>query len=101
MMLLTIFISQIVLGSMGIVQMRNSDGVIGDRINVTTFEYFAKYNTDENVRKRIDYYQYQVNALHLQHRFIHHIASSHPLRLAFHRFARKGRLSLISSLYLF
>lgn len=66
MMLLTIFISQIVLGSMGIVQMRNSDGVLGERINGTTFEYFSKYHTDEDARKRIDYYQYQVNSSRFQ-----------------------------------
>lgn len=87
MMLLTIFISQIVLGSMGIVQMRNSDGVIGDRINGTTFEYFAKYHSDEDVRKRIDYYQYQVIMIH-QFTAITFISSFRSKRSSFsHKFA--------------
>lgn len=56
--------------------MRNSDGILGERINGTTFEYFAKYNSDEDVRKRIDYYQYQVNMIHVN--FIYSIYHPAP-----------------------
>lgn len=71
---------------MGIVQMRNSDGVLGERINGTTFEYFAKYNTDEDVMKRIDYYQYQVTVSHKLQRS--HIGFHRSKRSSFsHKFA--------------
>lgn len=89
MMLLTIFISQIVLGSMGIVQMRNSDGLLGERINGTTFEYFAKYHKDEEARKTIDYYQYQVTIA----------VTCHPSHI--HRFHRSKRSSFSHKFALF
>lgn len=80
---------------MGIVQMRNSDGVYGDRINITTHEYFEKYDKDESVRKRIDYFQYQVRGdkILVSHRSSSLMAAS--LRLKRSSFSHKFALFIL------
>lgn len=48
---------------MGIVQVRNSDGVLEEEIERTTANLFSKYETDDVAKSTIDYYQQHVSEL--------------------------------------
>lgn len=60
---MTLVVSQIVLGSMGIVQVRNSDGVLGRDIHNKTVELYEKYETDDHAKWLIDYIQQEVRPI--------------------------------------
>lgn len=61
MMIMTLLISQITLGSMGIVQVRNSDGKMEMDLTNTTYDLYEQYDSDDHAKWLVDYIQQHVS----------------------------------------